>query len=208
MSTRLPLDFSRVQAECMALLRASENAILRLSARKRLLRSMGTSQLRPDSNQAIVTQGLKRRTALQIISTEKVLPKWEWKVGTDDPRRMLDLARGYLAGSIDYEEAYCQQHTFGGALLNVDSLPEEDIGIIYVGHAAVAAVLTALMDADLAENEDEDEDDDVYSGEMYACAAFSGDLPWGSLSSAAKRQEFWDWWLTVAAPQAYASVTG
>jgi hypothetical protein len=169
---------------------------------------MGASQLQPGSNRAIPTPGLKRRTVLQIMSTEKVLPKWERKVGTDGPRKMLDLAQGYLAGRVDYEQAYSQQSSFGASLLNVSSLPEEDIGIIYVGHAAVDSVLTALMDADLTEDEFEDEDRDVYSGELCVCAAYSGDLPWGVLSSAAKRREFWDWWLTIAAPLAFASVPG
>jgi len=51
-----------------------------------------------------------------------------------------------------------------------------------------------------------DEDHDSHDGPLYACAAYSGDLPWGKRSDPVKRREFWDWWLREAAPAAYDCV--
>jgi len=63
--------------------------------------------------------GVRRRTQLQILSTQRILGIWEGKAGTASPRHMLEIAQTYLCGLTSYDDAYQEQLDFGGVLFDV-----------------------------------------------------------------------------------------
>jgi hypothetical protein len=150
-------------------------------------------------NRAEVTIGLLRRLRLQVLSATKVFPIWMRIVGTRDPSELLDVIDAYLDKRTSWDEALMAQNTFGAALSNVGALPAQDRYVVYAGYAATCAVLTALKDSDLEDDGLQDRQIDYWDGALYACAAFSGDMPWMAQSDRVKRVEFWTWWLDQAA---------
>jgi hypothetical protein len=153
----------------------------------------------------MITRRTLRRTRLLELTARKVLPIWEEVVGTRDPHQLLHLANDYLAGRADLGTLDRRQSSFGGSLLDLGSLPEDKRFAVCAGHAAVDMALNALMDDDMTLDDEEDEDQDCWDGPFNACGAWSGGHPWEAASDKGKRLEFWQWWLEVASPEAFAS---
>ena len=188
---------------CLDSLNKHPNSELVLPLRKEVYRAMGRSVVDGD-NRANITEGLIRRAWIDIIATERVLPIWESFLEGRDPHRMVQIAKSYLDGKIDWMDAWEQQNAFAGGLLNVDSFPSEYFYCSYVGHASVMCVLTALKDSYMDDDGMYDEMLDSWDASFYACAAYSGEMPWELTSDIALRRDFWKWWLKTAVPQAFS----
>jgi hypothetical protein len=204
------------QLELVAALREARSALdaasdghLVLPVRKRVLVALGEPQYEPrGSGHGVVTVGLRRRVGLYTRCTRKVLPLWHDVVESRDPELMLELAEGYLAGTVSRDIAWRMQNTFGGTLLNAGAaLPPDKYCVSYVGNVAVGTVLTALGDVyfDPEQSSFLDDDFDVYEASLFAMGAYAGELPWGDGSDPARRREFWTWWIDEAVPAAAAS---
>jgi hypothetical protein len=181
------------------------NKELILPMRKQIYAAMGDSSL-TSQNRAEITNGLIRRTWLEILSTKHVISIWERNLEGRDPHRMISLASDYLRGQLDWMEAWHQQNNFGGGLSNFDTFPSGSLHASYVGHASVSCVLTALKDSYMEDDGMLDEMLDSWDGSFYASAAYSHEMPWEDISDSKLRFEFWMWWLDYAVPHAAQKV--
>lgn len=191
--------FATARAACEREL-AGSSAHVGKGPRQLLLASLGRSQLEGEDHMALRTPGLIRRTKLEVASAAKVASVWERLAKNDECRRMFDTVDQYFDGRLTWDSAWEISSAFSGGLQNVASPPAGQRAVVYAGYAARGSVATALKDAAVArlDAEGRDQDDDTWDGHVYACAAYSGALPWNPDSDRAKRVAFWTWWLAIA----------
>jgi hypothetical protein len=206
MNAPLPDDLTRALEEAKAGLVVHPHAELVLPKRKKIWAAMGPVVI-TKRNRAKMTPGLRRRTALAIVTAEHVLPIWERHWDSKDPHRMLEVVRAYVRDEMSWRDARDEQTRFLGALYNAntDEISEDIFHFVYVGYAAVDAVATALKDMDCEDDGTLDEDLDSWDGSFWACSAYSGDFPWEARSDMGRRREFWEWYLDEAVPLAYTA---
>jgi hypothetical protein len=155
---------------------------------------------------------------LAIAAVERVLPPWDGHFPGDDwPRRMIDAARGYLAGSVSFEEAeraWVEGWSRGDSVNNesFDRGDEQGIDLALVCYAASRAVFAALYDerfdpgrAAGSGEEDGEIEPDEQDAAYIAAAAVAGGYLKDPRSDKAARREFWEWYLAEAVPAAWAA---
>jgi hypothetical protein len=204
-AAKIPDGLASAIHEARLSLSKNESLVERAS-RYRVLRAMGPSELEPSAFRAVVTVGMRRRIELYSRCTQFVLPLWESLVGTRHPHRMIEIAHQQIDGGISREEAASEMNSFLGAIDNFS--PPSNGHVAGVGYVAAACVTLARKDVQFGKEDEtsSDEELDCWDGSVYACAAFSGGLPWLPESDPGKAHEFWTWWIDDAVPSAYLSV--
>jgi hypothetical protein len=184
--TDLPAQVDAARAE----LDEREDGQLIRGRRQGLLRALGDGD-----------RGRGRRALLARETVEHVLPVWyAERPGDSDPARVLGLIDGALSATVDETEV---RRAAGALWGHVDNLiattgPEPPL---HVGYAASRALLSALFDEPLdpadadPERTDYGRDPRRLDSAFLASTAAAGGAPWIPDSEAARRREFWQWWL-------------
>jgi hypothetical protein len=156
-------------------------------------------------------EGKRRRTLLAIHAADYVLPIWEEKWAANaSPKTALDAARALVSTPGDVTDPYdiiehCQE--------GVESVMRADHVKACSGRSAVLALVTAVEDeffdaqpvtvAAMDDRTDDAEEDAAF----LASIAYAGGATSNPASNPKRRREFWEWWLTVGVPEAFASGT-
>src|SRR5215813_13350294 len=187
-------------------LKTNERGELLLPARKRLWAAMGSRIV--VGSKAILGPGVRRRTRLALLTTERVLSIWEQTFPTNlGPKHMLATAEEYLAQRIDFKTAWDLKNRFWGKLENLGSIA------VTVGFAACQVVTTALNDERFNPEDIETElfdhnlDPYEWDASFYASVAYAGSAPWEAESNSTRREEFWEWYIKEAVPRVWNSVS-
>jgi len=159
--------------------------------------------------------GHLRRTTLAILASQYVLPIWNSVCQDNTPTRVLTVAEQVLNGTLDIQLARTYKNEVWTRLENKASTPEhqslEQQKLINVELSALAALNSALYDEEFDLNnlnyDLTDADVDAYESDssFWAASAYADGPIWEQTSSATKRLEFWEWWLTTAVSEAQAS---
>jgi hypothetical protein len=192
-------------------LNGNNSGELVLPARKLIWSAMGPCKM--EGTRAIVGPGLQRRTRLAVLAVRHVLPIWERALPTNrEPQRMLEIAEEYLGQVIDFRTAWNLKNQFWGELESGRISDRRSIAIA-VGFGAAKVVTTALndqlLDSDNLESELLDHNLDPYQWDasFYASVAYAGSAPWQAELNADGRRKFWEWYIKVAVPRAWDSVS-
>ncbi len=161
--------------------------------------------------------GHARRTALAILASRYVLPIWGNFRQDDTPNHVLTVAEEVLNKTLDVQQARSYKDEIWTRLENTASVAEhQDLEyqkLINVELAAIAALNSALYDEEFDPNnlnyDLTDADVDTYESDssFWAASAYADGPIWEPTSSASKRLEFWEWWLTKAVSQAQYSIS-
>jgi hypothetical protein len=192
---------------------ASENLVrnphgeLALHYRKKIWASFGPVET-AENGPAVRGVGLQRRARLAALSARHVLPVWERAWPADQgPHQTLESVEQYLNGTLEFRIAKERNGRFRTHLDNlISSGKNQDAA--YAGFAAFKALSTALFDyeLDLEDSKNGPTDGDLepydWDASFYASMAYAGCAPWEEASSAARRREFWEWYLKDAVPAA------
>ena len=185
---------------------------LSFGTRKDVLRALGPVLLEADGRVAVIGRGLIRRTRLCVAIVRPLLPLWdEYYAPNKDPQLMLELAEQYLLGKCSKEHLKNKAYAFGGGLMNSDA-PETHLAFA-AGRASVCAAYVAKNDEILQADEGMSEEDlldpqdpDLWDCAFWAAAAAAGGMPWIDGFSKEKYGAFWNHYLDVEVPAAWASV--
>lgn len=190
---------------------ADEMGGLSFGTRKALLRAFGAVRLEPKRRFAVLGPGLIRRARLCVSVVQPLTPFWDEFYQNKAPRLMLRLAEKYLDGQCTMEEVKKEASAFRGGLDNSDG-PETQRAYI-TGRAAVCAAYVAVNDEFLEVDDYTTEDDlldpqdsDLWDCAYWASAAAAGGMPWEQGFSKMKYKAFWEHYLNVDVPVAWASV--
>ena len=168
----------------------------------------------PEKVSGLCGIGRWRRYKLADITTRRVLQCWERLLPQDKlPHECLEAAYRVLNGQLSQSE--CEQlredgWNHCGELVYKHQDAQNDV---LPGYAALQVVRIALWDnlyPEVVELEitDGDLDPENLDYSYCAAAAFAGGTVWNDSSSASRRLEFWQWWLTEAVPAAWHSQLG
>lgn len=190
-----------------------ENHGLSFGTRKALLRAFGPVLIEADDRSTIPGPGQIRRTHLCIAIVRPFLPLWDEHYAPNrDPKLMLVLAKRYLAGMCPKERLRDKAYAFSGGLEN-SGPPEEDLAWL-TGHASVCAAYVAIGDEILVPEQGISEDDlldpqdpDLWDCAFWAAATAAGAMPWVEGFRKEKYSAFWNYYLDVAIPNAWTSVS-
>ena len=175
-------------------------------------RHAGYAKLGPYLGTSSDKTGHKRRTLLALLTAQHVLPIWERERAEDDtPRIILDKVYRILANQLDAAQV---QDDVGRYWTYMDNVAFETEGRAPVGAglAALSALQVAISDEEFDPESINlnltDEDVDAYDHDAVfpAAADYAGGPTWVPESDAAKRREFWHWWLKEALPTAWWGV--
>lgn len=198
-------------ASAKAEVAADEVHGLSFGTRKKVLLALGPVLVEDDGRAAGMGPGLIRRTRLCVALVEPLLPLWDEYYPNKAPQLMLELAKQYLVGKCTREILEAKAYAFGGGLMNSDK-PETHLAFA-VGRASVCAAYVASVDEILRPEQGigEDElldpqDPDSWDCAYWASAAAAGGMPWEEGFSKTKYRDFWDHYLEVEVPAAWASV--
>ena len=150
---------------------------------------------------------------LSLITAQHVLPIWQNARPVDAAtEHVLNTAELVLQNKISSDVAKDEVEKAWERMENLGATEKgKSIGnAIYAGEAAVESLLAVLGKAPFDEvrvdQNSTDDDLDPWSSDTahWAAAAYAGRV--GDVSSdSSKRQEFWEWWLQDAIPQALNS---
>lgn len=204
-------DVGRAVRDGHAALAADPDGSLPLSNRRQIWSAFGPVER--DGARAVVTDALRRRVALAELAVRRVLPTWEAALpGDGRATEMLDAARQYLAGTLEFGAASSAKHRFWGHDEGLIGGPA--MNALYVGYAAAGVVTVALRDQPGAApgdvppgTRDEDLDPYQWDASFYAAAAAAGEVPGEDGSDPARCRAFWAWYLDEAVPQTWQAVT-
>lgn len=157
--------------------------------------------------------GLRRRTHLERLSVLRVLPLWEARFpDVTLPQKLLAETEQVLAGQFDRKQV---ARDLGYSWGEMDAISWGYTDKIYaVGYAAHHVLYQAHCDSAFDPDPTtaswrlaDDEVSPYYKDAAYlASLAAAGDAPIPGAGDNAKRLAFWEWWLSEAVPQAWASV--
>jgi len=177
-----------------------------LPLRKKIYRLMGEHN-EDSEGRVLRTDGYLRRLQLSVLCVNYVLPIWN-NVMLDDntPNTLLKSINDYLSGDKDWDSLWELQNDFW-AVLDSYMCDDNDYGTsIYVGHCSINAVMVALNDEDLGEDDENllDEDLDPYTWDtaFYSSLAYSESEQYDEKTKILKKREFWLWYLDKAIPKA------
>jgi hypothetical protein len=159
------------------------------------------------------TAGHIRRTRLAIWSVEYVLPVVEQVApqGLPDILRLLDEARRVLREPVNRQAIHHELNNMWDYYIQL-GFQKHYTDVSMVGNAAVFAVRVALEDEQFdPEHIDYSMLDDLlepfdHDVAWHAVTAYASRESQDEATNLAKRQEFWERWLTQGVPQAYESV--
>lgn len=157
--------------------------------------------------------GWRRRVDLASESVRFVLPLWNAHWPDDDtPRWLLSAAHQVLLGTLNRLEAEQIRQRWFDVPLPENASRDQQIAW-EVLHAADQVLAAALWDerfdpgdVDLAVT-DLDVNPDELDASYFAAFAYSGGGIWEKKSNSSRRR-FWEWWLTIAVPNAIHGVFG
>lgn len=175
--------------------------------------------LRPIHRQSIYSHlgptdtptGHRTRARLALLAAQHVLPIWQRERPEDNrAKRILGLAEDVLHNTADTvatrEEVEAEWRWLtddhGGRYEKLSSAAYSAYGAIV--QAAFAALEGDTWDHYRFEDDETDADIDIWSSDVakWAVNAVAGPV-WKPDSDAAKRLEFWTWWLNQAVPAAW-----
>lgn len=169
---------------------------------------------RADSPQETKSIGLKRRATLAILSTQHVLPLWERaRPGDTTPQHILAEAERALNKAVDKQKVWKDRNRYWVQFNDLINENEKNDVIASVGFAAVQALTAALQDERFDPDRidihltDFDIDVEELDASFFAAAAYAHGPIWAPQSSAAKRREFWEWWLKDAVPSVWNAIS-
>jgi hypothetical protein len=181
-----------------------------LPLRKEIYRLMGEHS-EDNEGRVLRTDGFLRRLNLAILCVNYVLPVWNSVMPDNNtPDTLLKSINEYLSGHKDWDSLWELQNDFWAVLDNY-MCDDNDYGAsIYVGHSSINAVMVALNDEDLGEEDyiniyDEDLDPYTWDTAFYASLAYSENKQYDEGTKIQKRRDFWLWYLNNAVPLAYQS---
>lgn len=198
-----------------ARIEVSRNEVHGLSfgTRKEVLRELGPVLMEVDRLAAIQGPGLIRRTRLCIAIVQPLLHLWDQYYINKAPQLMLELASQYLVGKCSRDDLRGEASDFLGGLADSDD-PETHLAFA-VGRASVCAAFVAKNDEILVSEQGRSEEDlldpqdpDYWDCAYWAAAAAAGGMPWVDGFSKDKYRAFWNRYLDVEVPAAWASVSG
>jgi len=184
---------------------------LSFGTRKEVLRALGRVLIENDGRAAGMGLGLRRRTRLCVAIVRPLLFLWDDYYSNKAPQLMLELAEQYLAGKCTRDGLESKAYAFGGGLMNSDK-PETHLAFA-IGRASVCAAYVASVDEILLPEQGMSEeelldpqDPDYWDCAYWAAAAAAGGMPWVDGFDKEKYREFWNHYLDVEVPAAWASV--
>ena len=151
-------------------------------------------------------EGRCARARLSIAAASRVLPIWErlWP-SNRLPHHLLDLADQVCRGEVD-RGAITALRDRAETELDDISWASFNKSAVGAGYAALRALDVARRDepSDLSRPDsavrDEDLEPHQRDSAYLAAAADAGGSPWEPQSSADRRRDYWNWWLTEAVP--------
>ncbi len=180
---------------------------LSLGARQRIWVAMGPRARSHDSVSPNI--GLRRRTVLGVLSAQLVVEHWSSAVpGDNTPTELTVLARRLAEGQGNVDEVRERVSDFWTRL---DALaPNVPAAAYFAGAAAARTVIVAMHDEyfepgkiDRSGNDREGELPDEWDSALLASASYCAEGHLSAAQSAARRRQFWEWYLTMAVPTAY-----
>jgi hypothetical protein len=151
----------------------------------------------------------KGQARIALVTARQVLPLWQSPRPNDNiPDRLIALTEGVLDGHVP---APIAERSALAAWHRLDRLGRErvlDRGAFYSCSAAREALEAALGrppfgDVAITERYAEDDLDPYCSDTAHWAMRAWKSCAEGAAAEAAKRREFWHWWLTEAVPQAW-----
>ncbi|MBA3921072.1 MAG: hypothetical protein H0X31_04915 [Nostocaceae cyanobacterium] len=156
--------------------------------------------------------GHLRRTTLAILASQYVLPMWDNVNEDNTPASVLTMAEQVLNGTLDIQLARSYKDKVWTKLENNASVPEHQCleyqKLVNIELSALASLNSALYDEEFDPNNlnydltDADVDADESDSSFWAASAYADGPIWEPSSSATKRLELWEWWLTTAVSEA------
>jgi hypothetical protein len=153
--------------------------------------------------------GHRRRARLAELAVEKVEPFWrETYPGDDTVRRMLEAARGAVAGEGDEQALDAWIDDFWDEIAE-RTTDEPRFRASYVGRGACAALRTATEDEAYGYpdegRDDHDLDIEAWDASWWSALAYGGGTTGEAAYRPERRREFWEWYLDEAVPAAWRS---
>jgi len=200
--------------DSLAAVHADRDHDLNLGYREAIFWEFGPYRFGPRNEDIL---GHIRRVALAVMTVYHVLPIWEEAFPGDMlPRQALEEATRVIQQPHPQKKSSKVTKTIDKYWDHVEELMNETNRIEgSVGLASVRALSLSVYD-DFATEEEVDfkilDSDEFTSNntEFYAAAAYANGPVYpiraASNSNPEKRQEFWEWWLRVAVPEAWNRV--
>ena len=174
-----------------------------------VVNSDSTHQLRPILRKGIYEAlaarppaGLRARIWLDILTARRVTAVWATEVGDSRMDNLIALAEGVVRGAVDPQAARVDAGRMWEWLSNDYDERTEELSeqAFFALSTAIEAVFTATgldrFEEVIIEEWDTDADLDPWCSDAasYAATTIAGSV-WEPTSDAAKRRDFWMWWL-------------
>jgi hypothetical protein len=151
------------------------------------------------------------REWLAVITAQHVMPLWEekWPENTF-PSQLVEAARGFLLRKVHIAklQTLADQGWEWLEKLSISPNGEQYGDEFFSAMAAVEAAREAMgrnpLEGEVLDEVEDDNSLDPWTSDTakWAAAAYAGRIATPT-SNTLKRQEFWEWWLTQALPQAW-----
>ncbi len=183
---------------------------LNLGYRQAIWNAYGSHNDEPATTKQTIAH--QNRTRLAILTARSVLSIWDctWQ-NNRTPHHLLRIAEHLIQRMDRADTARDEGETFLTWLESAMVLYEYKPPL-YAGFSAVKALFVAVedekFDSGAIDYQCTDADIDPYDLDtsFFACAAYAHGSVWESESDAAKRRDFWEWWLKHAVPKAQSAV--
>lgn len=195
------MSLTGVIERCRKSVEADRRGDLALVLRREVWRELGP---RYEGGDRAASIGLQRRVRLARAAVEHEMPVWRSVLPDDSlPQQLLATSGTVMAGEMSERDAWTER---GRAWTYLDDLAahDEDIQIsLAVGYGAAQVLACAIEDEVFGDASDEPASDDACDPEdldagFFGAAAHAGGPAWDEASNAARRREFWLWWLDTA----------
>ncbi len=201
MSVDIPVALQLALDEAEESIAASPEGELALPYRRRIWDALG------EGTEGHGSRGHRRRTALDLLTVERVQPIWD-QTYPDDPSvaEVIDAARQVLDGrqSVDWADDL-RGRAWVSFLNRMNADHQFPAG--YVGAAATAALSTAARDKRYStvpiDADDYDLDSEDWDTSFMAAMASAGGEVGDPVASDERRRDFWEWYLQEAVPEAW-----
>jgi len=156
------------------------------------------------------TIGDLRRAELALIAAADLIHIWNSTFDKPDFDLLIEMCFMHLSKRSMAQEIDQKRRELAEYLQDIE-FGEDQMPAFFSAESVLAAATLILgsrtFDPYAIEpnTEDEELDSDRWDSAYFAAAAFAGGLPGDPQSSATKRKEFWQWYLTEAVPEAWCS---
>jgi hypothetical protein len=163
-----------------------------------------------DKNAKVPTTGDLRRAELALIAAADVIHIWNSTFDNPTFDSLLEMCFKYLSNRSVAQEIDKRRRELTEHLQDLE-FEEGQISALFAAESVLAAATLVLgsrtFDPYAIEptTQDVELDSDRWDSAYFAAAAYAGGLLGDPQSSASKRKEFWQWYLTDAVPEAWRS---